>query len=1003
MKYKNLNRGLLLFAVFLASLSAAVAQFTASGRVTDVNGDGLAGATVAAVGQTGVGTSADADGNFRLAIPGSSARLTFSYTGYKSVVMEVSSGSPTLTIVLEEDFAGLDEVVVTGLATNVKRSNAANAVSLITGRELTGTTVQQTVDGALYGKLTGATINANSGAPGGGISMKFRGITTLTGNSQPLFIIDGVYIDNSAIPNAANIVSGAYRDGRTFSDQDNPSNRLADIDPEDIERIEVLKGASTAAIYGSRAGTGVVIITTKRGQSGVPQVTVSQSIGFARALRLLGVRQYDEAKVRAQYATTSDPNGDVQAALFNQATAAGKIYDYEDELYGNTGLLSTTRVSVGGGAGDTRYFVGMTYKNEEGIVKNTGYDRIGFRMNLDQRLSKWFDVAFSSAYSRSNADRGYFNNDNSSTTNSIALSSTPPWAELHADAQGNYPNNPYAAANFLQTVDEMTNRESVNRIITGASLTTHLMENENQSLNFIVRAGLDHYDLNTRLVFPRTLQFEKDGQGTNGFVASGNTLNTNKNLGLYLVHNYDADMLDFRTQVGLTGENFDQNTVIGTASFLIGSQTNLDQADSRNNVQRRIIQKDRGFFAQEEINWDDKVIVTVGVRGDKSTNNGDANKLYYYPRASLALNLGNLANLTDPADQNGLSLLKLRAAYGESGNFPANGAIYTPLNAVSIDGFTGSLITITRGNKELGPERQREIEAGVDVGLLGNRLTFEATVYDKTITDFLLRIATPASSGFASAWANAGDLNNKGLEIGVGITPVSNRTIVWSNQFNFWLNRSKITKLNVPAFNEGGFAPILGVFRIEEGKSPTQIIGSVPTDEDDDGTVDGLKVWGDAEPDFNLSWAGSLAWQKFDLNWLWHWKKGGSNVNLTTLLYDLGGQTYDYDDKGLDPTGALTNGPYRISKLGSSAEPFVEDAGYIRLREVGLSYNVGRAIWNKMSLRIGVSGRNLLNFFDYSSYDPEVSNFGFRAISSNIEVNPFPSSKSFFFNISATF
>ncbi len=1003
MKYKNLNRGLLLFAVFLASLSAAVAQFTASGRVTDVNGDGLAGATVAAVGQTGVGTSADADGNFRLAIPGSSARLTFSYTGYKSVVMEVSSGSPTLTVVLEEDFAGLDEVVVTGLATNVKRSNAANAVSLITGRELTGTTVQQTVDGALYGKLTGATINANSGAPGGGISMKFRGITTLTGNSQPLFIIDGVYIDNSAIPNAANIVSGAYRDGRTFSDQDNPSNRLADIDPEDIERIEVLKGASTAAIYGSRAGTGVVIITTKRGQSGVPQVTVSQSIGFARALRLLGVRQYDEAKVRAQYATTSDPNGDVQAALFNQATAAGKIYDYEDELYGNTGLLSTTRVSVGGGAGDTRYFVGMTYKNEEGIVKNTGYDRIGFRMNLDQRLSKWFDVAFSSAYSRSNADRGYFNNDNSSTTNSIALSSTPPWAELHADAQGNYPNNPYAAANFLQTVDEMTNRESVNRIITGASLTTHLMENENQSLNFIVRAGLDHYDLNTRLVFPRTLQFEKDGQGTNGFVASGNTLNTNKNLGLYLVHNYDADMLDFRTQVGLTGENFDQNTVIGTASFLIGSQTNLDQADSRNNVQRRIIQKDRGFFAQEEINWDDKVIVTVGVRGDKSTNNGDANKLYYYPRASLALNLGNLANLTDPADQNGLSLLKLRAAYGESGNFPANGAIYTPLNAVSIDGFTGSLITITRGNKELGPERQREIEAGVDVGLLGNRLTFEATVYDKTITDFLLRIATPASSGFASAWANAGDLNNKGLEIGVGITPVSNRTIVWSNQFNFWLNRSKITKLNVPAFNEGGFAPILGVFRIEEGKSPTQIIGSVPTDEDDDGTVDGLKVWGDAEPDFNLSWAGSLAWQKFDLNWLWHWKKGGSNVNLTTLLYDLGGQTYDYDDKGLDPTGALTNGPYRISKLGSSAEPFVEDAGYIRLREVGLSYNVGRAIWNKMSLRIGVSGRNLLNFFDYSSYDPEVSNFGFRAISSNIEVNPFPSSKSFFFNISATF
>ncbi|HNM23892.1 MAG TPA: carboxypeptidase-like regulatory domain-containing protein, partial [Saprospiraceae bacterium] len=219
MKYKNFQRGLLLFAVFLASLSTAVAQFTASGHVADVNGDALPGATVTVAGLTGLGASADIDGNFRISLPANQARLTVSYTGYKSVTIEVSSANPTADVRLEEDFAGLDEVVVTGLASNVKRSNAANAVSLITGRELTGTTVQQTVDGALYGKLTGATINANSGAPGGGISMKFRGITTLTGNSQPLFIIDGVYIDNSAIPNAANIVSGAYRDGRAFSDQ----------------------------------------------------------------------------------------------------------------------------------------------------------------------------------------------------------------------------------------------------------------------------------------------------------------------------------------------------------------------------------------------------------------------------------------------------------------------------------------------------------------------------------------------------------------------------------------------------------------------------------------------------------------------------------------------------------------------------------------------------------------------------------------------------------------
>lgn len=998
MKYKTLCKSGVLFALLLVA-QAVLAQFTASGRITDKDGSGLVGASVVVVG--GGGTIADIDGNFKVQVPGPNGTLIFAYTGFKSVSVQVTAAAPTANITLEEDFAGLEEVIVTGLATNIKRSNAANAVSLISSKELTGTTVQQTVDGALYGKLTGATINANSGAPGGGISMKFRGVTTLTGNSQPLFIIDGVYIDNSAVPSGLNLVSAAYRDGRTISDQDNPSNRLADIDPEDIERIEILKGASSAAIYGSRAGTGVVIITTKRGQSGAPVVSLSQSIGALRPLRLLGTREWDEAKVRQQYATNDDPNGDVQAAIYNAAKV--KDYNYEEEMYGNTGLLSTTRFSVSGGSEKTKYFAGVTYKNEEGIVQNTGYERLGLRLNLDQRLSKWFDLQFSSAFARSSADRGYFNNDNTSTTNSIALSSTPPWVDLHRDDKGYFPNNPYSSANFLQNVAEITNNESVNRVISGVTLTSHLLQRENQSLNLIVRAGIDNYGLVTKAIFPRSLQFEKNGNGTNGFVAQGQTTNTNENAALFLVHSINAGALNFRTQLGATGENFNQNTIISTAAFLIGTQTNVDQADSRNNEQVRTIQKDRGFFAQEEINWDDNVFVTLGVRGDKSTNNGDANKLYYYPRASAAINIGKLAGLSAPGSD-GLSLLKIRGAFGQSGNFPANGAIYTPLTAAVLGNNTGSLIGIVRGNNELGPERQTEIETGFDVGLMNDRVTLEVTYYNKTVNDFLLRVAQPLSSGFANRWLNAGDISNQGIEIGLGLSPVRTRDLAFTNQFNFWLNRSKITKLNVPAFDEGGFAPILGVFRIEEGKSPTQIIGvATPAKDSTDGVVDGLFAFGDAEPDFNLSWASSLSWKKFDFNMLWHWKKGGNNVNLTTLLYDLGGQTWDYDKKTLDPNKELPNGVYRISQLGASAEPFIEDASYLRLREVSLSYRIGRSLIKQADLRVGVSGRNLLNFFKYNSYDPEVSNFGFRAISSNIEVNPFPSSKSFFFNISATF
>lgn len=994
MKYKLLSISLLLVAL-LCSAGSLQAQFTASGKVSDANGEPLIGASVAVLG-TSRGTTTDINGEYRIQLPENSGRLNISYTGYKSMIVVVSSTSARNDVTLEEDAAGLDEVVVTGLATNIKRSNAANAVSLISSKELTGTTVQQTVDGALYGKLTGANINSNSGAPGGGISMKFRGVTTLTGNSQPLFIIDGVYIDNSAIPNAMNIVSGAYRDGRAISDQDNPSNRLADIDPEDIERIEILKGASTAAIYGSRAGTGVVIITTKRGLSGAPVVNFSQSLGVSSAIRLLGPRQWDEAKALTHFKQAG-------ADAFKAAQAAGKIYDYEDELYGNNGMLSTTRFTVSGGNDNAKYFVGATYKNEEGIVPNTGYERFNLRLNIDQRLSKWFDLQVSSAYTRSSADRGYFNNDNTSTTNGVALSQTPVWAELHDDGRGNFPNNPYATANMLQTVAQMTNNEGVDRVIAGSTLTTHLMERENQSLRLIVRGGIDQYSLLTSVIFPRTLQFQKNGNGTDGFVANGSTRNTNKNINGFLVHSLQSGALNFRTQLGMTAENFDQNTVISTASFLIGSQTNLDQAGSRNNAQRRIIQKDRGFFAQEEINWDDKVIVTGGIRADKSTNNGDANKLYYYPRASAAINIGRLGGFADANDEL-LSLVKVRAAYGESGNFPAAGAIYTPLNSVVVGGSTGSLIGITRGNEDLGPERQRELEAGIDIGFMKNRVSLELTYYNKTINDFLLRVGIPSSSGYTTSWANAGDLTNQGIELGLGITPIVSRNLTWSNQFNFWLNRSEITKLNVPAFIEGGFAPILGVFRIEEGKSPTQIVGSIPADQDTkDGVQDGLFAWGNAEPDFNLSWAANLNWKKFDVSMLWHWKQGGNNINLTTLLYDLSGTTWDFDEKSLDPSGALSNGDYRLSQLGSSAELYIEDAGYIRLRELGLSYRIGRSLWNKADLRVGVNGRNLLNFFEYNSYDPEVSNFGFRAISSNIEVTPFPSSKSVNFTVSATF
>jgi TonB-dependent SusC/RagA subfamily outer membrane receptor len=549
--------------------------------------------------------------------------LEFSFVGYTAQTVSLQPNVTTYNIKLQEAEGRMNEVVITGLATSVKRSNLGNAVASVSAKELTGTTILPTLDAALYGKFPGSNISANSGAPGGGISIKLRGITSLVANSQPLFIVDGVYYDNSSINPGLNSVSRAAGQGNT-NFQDNPSNRIADLDPDDIERVEILKGASAAAIYGSRAAAGVVLVTTKRGRIGTPRIEVSHSIGMQEQLKKLGQRQWTEEKVRAAL-------GDNAVALYRAAN--GRTFDYEEELYGQKGLLNNSRLSISGGSERTNYFVGFTHKDDEGIVKRTGYQKTSVRLNLDQKVTKFIDANFNANYVTSRADRGFFNNDNTSTTLGVSYVSTPSWINLYPDANGNYPNNPLIPSNFIQTRNLMTNRENVDRVLLGGTATWRIFTKDQQTLRLIARGGLDQYTLNTTAIFPRQLQFQSGGNGTNGASINGTTISKGTNLAAFLVHTYKVSgNFDLRTQAGLTAENLDQNTVVNTATQLIGTQTNLNQAGSIQVEQTKVIQRDRGFFVQEEINYRDLVFLTLGLRGDKSSRNGDANKLYYYPK-----------------------------------------------------------------------------------------------------------------------------------------------------------------------------------------------------------------------------------------------------------------------------------------------------------------------------------------------------------------------------------
>jgi TonB-linked SusC/RagA family outer membrane protein len=948
---------------------------TISGSVIDGTGHPVIGASVV-VQNTTRGTSTDTAGRFHLVVP-AKASLVISATGYISQTIDASKVADGLQINLREDITHLDEVVVTGLATTIKRRNLANAVSTISSKELNGVAPAQTFDAALEGKVPGAYINANTGAPGGGISIKLRGVTSVYGITQPLYVVDGVFVDNTATSAGLNAVTFAASGGSATSNQDNPSSRIADLRPEDIENIEILKGASAAAVYGSKAAAGVVIITTKKGKEGRTKVMVSQDVGDIKVRKLLGVRQFTAA--RAASLSSDSAQGVHLAQEFTTAQANHQIYDYEKELFGNTGFARNTVLSVSGGTARTGVYFSASQKDEGGIVKKTGYRNSSLRLNVDHKVTDNIKIGLSLSYINSSADRSLTGNDNAGVSIGIALSSTPSFAQLHPDARGVYPNNPFASSNPLQTVALMTNNESVNRFIEGLNLEAVLQRNDRSITKLVGIGGIDFYDLATTDLFPVALQWQAVNKGTS---MQGNTHNLNTNYTLSLVNSWTAsDHFSLTTSAGITEETGDYYNLINVATQLIAGQSNVDQAGALNGQELRTKYQNSGVFIQEEASLNDALTLTAGVRFDRSSNNGDFAKFTTYPKGGISWNLTKAGIVPDGGFINNI---KLRAAYGQANNVPAYGSKFTALAISNIVGNPGVIVNPQEGQANIKPERQQEFETGIDVSVLHDRLGFVLTWYNKVINDFLMLSVPAASSGFTTRWVNAGDLRNRGVELGLNARPVQTRHFVWNTQVNFWLNRSLVTTLTVPSVPQGSFGYVLGSFQIQQGKSATQILGL-------DGKG-GVSKLGDAEPTFQMSTYNELTFlDRWSLRFLLHWKKGGQNVNLTNLETDFGGTSADFD-KVTNKLG-MPDGVYRIRQVGTDAHEFVQTASYLRLREIGLYYNVLRSPLSSIKgIRVGVSLNNYLTVTKYKAYDPEVSNFG-TGFSSGVDVDPYPASK----------
>jgi TonB-linked SusC/RagA family outer membrane protein len=966
-----LGRSLIILLV--AGMGFAHSQ-TLSGKITDSEtGEPLPGAQVFVKG-TFVGTTTDVSGSYSLDVDGS-VTVVIAYIGYKTQEVTTSGGSGDFA--MEPDVLRQDEVVVTGLVSTVKRRNAANAVASVSGDDLVNAPTQ-TLDQALSGQFAGVNIRRNTGAPGGGVNVNLRGQSTLTGSTQPLYVIDGVIVNNDANQSGIDVVTAATGAG-SARPQGQPTNRIGDINPNDIESIEVLKGASAAAIYGAKASNGVIIIKTKRGRGGKTKFNFSTKTGQSSLLRKMGHRVFET------YAEAEEQYGADVASLGNNASGswAGNDFDYEEILYGETGQLTEHTLSAVGGDESTQFYLGGQYMDEGGIIKNTGYKKLSGRMNVDHRLSEKAKISVSTNMIRSEADRGVTGNDNTNMTYGFSIGFTPSFIDIRdTDGDGVFPVNPTNPSNPLETAEYFVNNEVTHRALGSMTFDYNLFRASNMDLGFLAVAGADFYNQENEVFIPPFLQIEssKDEAGQSVMTT---TDNLNTNLSLNLVHKMKMSGMNFNTTAGLQYETYDWNSVFVHATGMIPTQTNVDKASSQSVYHDRKKRQDRGQFFQEEVTVGDNLYVAFSMRGDVSSTMGDTETKEWYPKAAASYQLGEFAVFDN---------LKLRGAFGQTGNMPQSKAKYTTMSSSNIGGINGLVASSTRGNSSIKPERTTEMEFGMDFSLMNGLASVEATMYQQDIEDLILLVDLPPSSGASYAWENGGEMTTNGMEFALGLNPtalVSVGGLDWNFHMTYYTNESEVTKLTVDPYNFGGFATFLGTYRIEEGYSPSAIVGSEMTDGKHD-------VLGDENPDYRLSFRNSFSFGPVSLSFLIDRKEGGSAINLANLIYDLGGTTVDYEENGGD----------RLANLGAVTAPYIESTSYTALRDLSMTYTLPGSMTEGFGvsyLQLGLSARNWWMTSEYTGLSPEVSQFGNEAVGGSVDTNPFPLSKSMYLTLSMGF
>lgn len=1011
-----------------------VATKDISGIVTDENKSPIIGATVIVKG-TSNGTITNINGDYKLTNVSEDAILTFSFIGMKTQEIAVG-GKILLNVTLKEDAIGLQEVVAVGYGT-IRKSDLTGSVSKVsvdnTSQKPVGSMEQ-----LLQGNASGVQIVQSNGAPGAGLSILIRGANSTSGN-QPLIVIDGFPIDSDN----KDTNKGSSAASST------PTSALSNINPNDIESIEILKDASSTAIYGSRGANGVVLITTKRGKSGMDKIEFNYRTDVSSIIKKLDVLNSADFMTFANEAAV---NSGRTTALYD-ATAieenSKQSYNWQDEIL-RTAISRDYQLGVSGGEEKTKYALFANYSDLQGIVKNTSFKRGGIRLNLDREFSKKITIAFNFNGSRSTSTMTSGGSTQGLTSGSSMLGALYYLPFLKAyneygDIDQNIEGNPLTMVNLVK--DDYT----TSSLISGLVGTYKF----NKYLNFRARLGANYSHLLRQNYWPRgTYQgnlmqgYAFQNQTTQFSLLNEFTVNYNRwfkksNIDAVIGQTYQSWLYDLSAMSQSQFPN-DNTTYY---SFQSGNATGIP-----NTLHQEWALA--SFLCRVNYGLLSKYLFTFTGRADGSSKLGVGQKWSIFPSFALGWNV-HKENFMKPVKF--IKNLKLRASYGLTGN--QNIGIGQTMPYFSVEKvvigrqITNAYYTGALYNSTLGWESTRQINAGLDLGILNNRVLFEYNFYKKRTSDMLINLSIPVSTGYSSIPMNAAAVENQGMEFDLKVIAIDKK-LKWSIAGNISFNRNKVVDMGPLGDNGKMFGPnyltyatglnqplhvvmkglpigsfygykIDGIYQTqEEVAAGPEASTAKPGDfkfvdiSGADGKPDGIinaedrTIIGNPYPDYIFGITNNISFKDFSLSFFFQGSMGNDLINLNRWRLDaLRANANNVSQAAWDGrwTGPGTSNKYPAARLGEDyfnkrfADFIVEDGSYIRLKNVTFSYNLplGKLKLTKYisNFRLFVTGSNLLTITKYTGYDPEVSaNFN-NPITSGVDIGSYPNARTISFGL----